>query len=50
MSNDTSDKLPFNDERYLIPGTNFFNLSKWTRENTEWRVIVSYEIDRSVVE
>lgn len=27
------DKLPFDDPRYLIPGTNMFNLSKWTREN-----------------
>ena len=29
----SDEKLPMDDERYRIPGTNTFNLSAWSREN-----------------
>lgn len=33
MADDEGKKLPFDDPRYLIPGTNAFNFSQWSREN-----------------
>jgi len=47
-------RMDFNDPRYLIPGTNIFLLSKWSRENEPKnppkykvgdRVIVTIETD-----